>query len=275
MTTDALPAERSRFELVPLSSIRFLPQVRDELDVTKKASMKRSLVTGGLVQPVVLRPMEAGLFTPVDGHYRVAAAMELGWDHIPAVIDGTKRTEADVMGAQLATAECRFELNPMERARGYDNYLRASQVTAAQLAALIGSSEAQVSKTRALIGIRDDLQQLVATGKLAPSVALELNHVTDPGQYELFLQRARAGELTRLELQVARKPHKHRRRAQPAKRPRRITVKLRHGCCLTLPTGACSPIELASLLGELAEQVRQVSSATVDAASLFVDAERA
>src|SRR5690606_8644406 len=124
--------------------------------------------------PIRLRRTRDGRLVVLDGHCRLAAAIDLGWTDIWAIVEESPMSESEIVTVQLAT-QCRFGLNPMERAFAYDRQLKEDGMTAARVAAIAGVSEAQVSRTRALADIRPELQEMVAQGVVGPSLALLLN----------------------------------------------------------------------------------------------------
>src|SRR5207237_1618059 len=56
--------------------------------------LAESLRAHGLLQPIVLRPTAGDRYEVVAGHRRLAAATQLGWTTIPAVVRSTAADEA-------------------------------------------------------------------------------------------------------------------------------------------------------------------------------------
>jgi ParB family transcriptional regulator, chromosome partitioning protein len=222
--------------------------------------------------PIRVRPVEGGKFAVIDGHYRLAGAIEIGLTEIPVVIDDTPLSAADITGVQIATNQCRFDLNPMEEALAYDSYLRNSQSTAARLASLVGKSEAHISRTRALVGIKSEIQELVASETLGPSLALELDRIADSALYQELLHRAKTGTLTRAELLKANSQMPSARpnptASKPA-RPPKLVIPLGQGCSLTISGTVRSITQVLELLQSLVDRARRArEQACDDVASL-------
>lgn len=253
-----------------IDSVKQLPQVRLALDSRKVEHMKDSMAQGGLIYPIHMQALEDGTYVVVDGHYRLAAAEQLGWTEIPAFIQSGQQSEADVIGIQLATAQCRVELNPMEEARGYDGYLRKSRASAAHLAALVGRTESHISRTRALITMKDEVQALVAQGKLGPSIALDLDRIEIPVLYAELLHRAKLGNLTRNDLHTLRKPPRRAKGSAKAPHSARPTISLGNGCSLVLNGSLRTVSEIISILDSLTDRVRRAHATAHDDLSKFI-----
>src|SRR5262249_1725585 len=71
---------------VPIGQIAINPsQPRKEFDEEDMASLKSSLATHGLLNPVLVRPAEGG-YQLIAGERRLRAAKEVGWKNIPVTI---------------------------------------------------------------------------------------------------------------------------------------------------------------------------------------------
>ncbi|MGD9691422.1 MAG: ParB/RepB/Spo0J family partition protein [Phycisphaerales bacterium] len=244
---------------IKLSDTNIEPQVRTSLDQKKVKRLAGSLQEVGQQTPVQLRRTDDGRLVVVEGHYRCAAAAALGWIEILAVIDESPATSVETRSVQLAT-QCRFALNPMERAVAYDAQLRESGMTAAKLAAICGTSESQVSRLRALVAIDPELQKLVAEGKLGPSTALQLSQIADKQQYAELLHRAKAGSLTRAVVEKAARSPGRRRRPHKSGGAAKRVIRLDRGCTLRIGAGLRSTGELVEVLVRGLEAIREAQT---------------
>lgn len=88
---------------------------RTELNQAELQSLTASLKSHGLLQPVVVRPLEAGRYQMIAGSRRLAAAKAAGWKTITASIRDVPADDA----ASIAVVEniVRCDLNPVETAR--------------------------------------------------------------------------------------------------------------------------------------------------------------
>ena len=213
----------------------------------------------GQQESIGLPRLPDGPLKVVHGHCRVAAARLLGWTEMDAIIDETPMTPTEVAAMQLASF-CRADLNPMERAFAYDRLSREPEMTAAKVASIAGTSESQVSRLRALVGVKPEIQELVATGKLGASLAVLLSLVSPEDRYQEILHCASAGTLTRANLEQAQKLVRGPRRfgrTPRAAMPSRCIVPIGKGCQIVLSATVRSLSEVIGVLTEFLERVRQ------------------
>ncbi|RIH90718.1 Chromosome-partitioning protein Spo0J [Calidithermus terrae] len=108
----AVPADRS----LPLEAIRLSPfQARRFFDPTALEELAQSLRQHGMVQPLLVRPVEGG-FELVHGERRLRAARLAGLAEVPVVV----RELSDQQAAEINLVENlqREDLNPVEETRG-------------------------------------------------------------------------------------------------------------------------------------------------------------
>lgn len=248
---------------VGIADIETEHQIRSTLAREQIRRLSESMQESGQQVPIRLRRTRDRRLVVLDGHCRLAAAIDLGWTDIWAIVEESPMSDSEIMTVQLAT-QCRFGLNPMERAFAYSRQLKEDGMTAARLAAIAGVSEAQVSRTRALADIRSELQEMVAQGVVGPSLALLLNKVADQERYLELLQRARAGKLTRTAIEQNCKPSKRTRsRSKRAKSPRRV-IQIGQGCTIKLGASVRTMGEVIDLLTKFIDSVGQSDSESDD-----------
>jgi ParB family chromosome partitioning protein len=136
-TTEAAPApahpipEGSYFAELPPGSIRPNPrQPRTVFDEDELNELVDSIAEVGLLQPIVVRPLESNGEAPtyelVMGERRWRAAQAASLDAIPAIV---RRTEdADLLRDALLENLHRSQLNPLEEAAAYQRCCRTSTV---------------------------------------------------------------------------------------------------------------------------------------------------
>jgi ParB family chromosome partitioning protein len=181
-----------------LSVVRSLPvdqvipnphQPRLALDPQALADLANSIRANGVVQPVVVRPKDDGGYEMVAGERRWRAALQAGLQSIPAIV----RPVSDAQALEIALVENlqREDLNPIERARAYEQYLNTFHQSPESLADRIGESRANVANYLRLLGLPDEVQEMVISGALSMGQARAIAGVADP-QRALAVARASA-----------------------------------------------------------------------------------
>ncbi|CAL9499422.1 ParB/RepB/Spo0J family partition protein [Streptomyces albus] len=194
--TEAEPAEEgvtgevagAFFAEVPLDAISPNPrQPREVFDEDALAELVTSIKEVGLLQPVVVREIEAGSFELIMGERRWRACREAGLERIPAIVRATE-DEKLLLDALLENLH-RAQLNPLEEAAAYDQLLKDFDCTHEELAGRIGRSRSQVSNTLRLMRLSPAVQRRVAAGVLSAGHARALLAVEDGEEQDKLAHR--------------------------------------------------------------------------------------
>lgn len=161
----------------------FDPAAMDELIASVKAH--------GVVQPILVRPIDNSRYEIVAGERRWRASQAAGLHDIPAVVKPLEAGQA----FQIAIIENiqRSDLNAIEEARGYKRLIEEFGHTQAELATIVGKSRSHVTNLLRLLDLPAAVQTLVEEGKLAMGHARALAGATDP---EALARRAVAEGLS-------------------------------------------------------------------------------
>ncbi len=128
-------------------------------------ALAESIRDHGMLQPILVRPMEDGSYRIVAGERRWRAARMLGLDEVPVNIKEMTDTEA----AQLALIENlqRENLNPVEEAMGFKELIEKYGMTQDAVAKTIGSSRSSVSNSMRILALPDRILNMVEDGELS------------------------------------------------------------------------------------------------------------
>jgi ParB family chromosome partitioning protein len=182
-TTTAEADESGDLRRVPLAKIRPNPfQPRNAFDKQAITELASSMRSAGLLQPIVLRPAEAGEYELIAGERRWRAAQQLNWSEIGAVVrdvdDRTLLTLALVENLQ------RDALSPLDEANGYRRLVEDFQVTQSEVAELVGRDRSTVANALRLLRLPQSVQQMLHSGELAVGHARALLQLTDQAAVE-------------------------------------------------------------------------------------------
>ena len=128
-------------------------------------ALAESIRDHGMLQPILVRPMEDGSYRIVAGERRWRAARLLGLDEVPVNIKEMTDTEA----AQLALIENlqRENLNPVEEAMGFKELIEKYGMTQDAVAKTIGRSRSSVSNSMRILALPDRILNMVEDGELS------------------------------------------------------------------------------------------------------------
>ena len=123
-----------------------------------------SIRAQGVVQPIVVRPVEGGDYEIIAGERRWRAAQLAGLQEVPVVI----RDMDDRAAIAVALIENiqREDLNPIEEAVALQRLIEEFDMTHQEAAGAVGRSRAAVSNLLRLLTLNSDVRKLLEHGDL-------------------------------------------------------------------------------------------------------------
>ena len=155
-----------------------------------------SILTQGLLTPLVVRPLDNGEYEVISGHRRLHACKKAGIETVPALIYAIDRDAAAI--ALVDSNLQREKILPSEKAFAYKLKLEAlkHQGTSSQvgtklrsdemIAQQTGDSRNQVQRYVRLTNLIPEILQMVDEGKIALTPAVELSYLTETEQADLL-----------------------------------------------------------------------------------------
>ncbi|MDR0449579.1 MAG: ParB/RepB/Spo0J family partition protein, partial [Rickettsiales bacterium] len=146
-------------------------QPRRTFDENSIKDLAASVKERGVLQPILIRPVfgEGHLYEIIAGERRWRAAQMAGLAEIPALIK--PMTEENSAEVALIENIQREDLSPIEEAFGYKNLADKFGYTDADVSRLMGKSESYIKNIQRLLGLPQDVQDLVNSGQLSASQA--------------------------------------------------------------------------------------------------------
>ena len=159
---------------------RILPnshQPRKNFDETALEELADSIREHGVVQPIVVRPLEDGFFQLIAGERRWRAAQRAGLSRLPAVI----REAGEHAALELALIENlqREDLNPMEEAQAYERLIADFGLTQEEVARRVGKNRATIANMLRLLRLPAEVQQWLRENRLSTGHAKALLSLSD------------------------------------------------------------------------------------------------
>jgi ParB family chromosome partitioning protein len=189
---------------LPVETIHPNPrQPRKRFDHESTSALADSIRAQGLVQPVVVRPREAGGFELIAGERRWRAAREARIPTVPALVRDADDRDTLLLG--LVENVAREELSAVEEARAYALLLDEFGLSLGELAERVGKAKPTVSNRLRLLELPDDVLALVERGDLTEGHARAVLAVPDQdGRRRLARQIVRRGMSVRAAERSAR-----------------------------------------------------------------------
>jgi ParB family chromosome partitioning protein len=173
---------------LPIEKITNNPyQPRKQFDGEELAALAASIKNHGVLQPLVVR-QHGDTYQLIAGERRLRAAKEAGLKEVPVHV--VAFDEQQVFEAALVENIQRSDLNPIEKAQGFKEYLDRFQLTQDQLGARLGLDRSSVSNLLGLLHLPEEIQTAVRNGQLTMGHAKVLKGVLDPAQQAAFAREA-------------------------------------------------------------------------------------
>jgi len=222
-TTDE-PAAKTPPRSLPtdqLSPGRFQP--RRHFDEESLQALADSIKAQGILQPILVRrnPDNPAGYEILAGERRWRAAQAAQLHEVPVII----RDLGDREASEIALVENiqRQDLNPIEEAQGYKRLVEEFGHTQEALAQALGKSRSHIANTLRLLNLPDEIQTMIADGRLTAGHARALITARDP--VEVANQIVSQGLSVRQtegyvrNLETPREGHESRERQVPKKDP--------------------------------------------------------
>jgi ParB family transcriptional regulator, chromosome partitioning protein len=139
-------------------------QPRTRMDGASLDELAQSIREQGIMQPILVRPVDGGRFEIIAGERRWRAAQRAGLKDIPALV----RAVPDQSALALALIENiqREDLNPLEEAQGLQRLIDEFGLTHDAAAKAVGRSRSAVSNLLRLRELAKPVQEYVLAGDL-------------------------------------------------------------------------------------------------------------
>ncbi|OGA73813.1 MAG: chromosome partitioning protein ParB [Betaproteobacteria bacterium RIFCSPLOWO2_12_FULL_65_14] len=162
-------APRESLLTLPVGRIRpgkYQPRTR--MDQQALAELAASIRLQGLMQPLLVRPVDRDRYELIAGERRWRAAQMAGLEEVPALV----REVPDEAALALSLIENiqREDLNPMEEAAGLQRLVDEFKMTHEQAADAVGRSRSATTNLLRLLKLAKQVQEMVMEG------ALEMGH---------------------------------------------------------------------------------------------------
>ena len=152
-------------------------QPRKYFDKEGLEVLAESIAANGLLQPLVVRPVDGDRFQIISGERRWRACRMAGLQEIPVVV----REEDDRAALELGLIENlqREDLNVVEEAEGYRVLMEEYSLTQEQVAVKVGKSRPAVANALRILALPGDVLSMVLSGKLTSGHARALLPLCD------------------------------------------------------------------------------------------------
>lgn len=168
-------------------------QARNIWNEQELSELAESIRANGVIQPIIVRPFSDG-YQLIAGERRFRAAKLISLDKIPALI--RQATDEQLYEWSLVENIHRVDLNPIERAKAYRDYLNAFSLTQTEAAGRLGEDRSVVANYLRLLDLPQDIKQMLADNKLSMGHARAILALPTDELRRKLANRAMAGRLS-------------------------------------------------------------------------------
>ena len=173
-------------------------QPRLAMEQVSLDELAASIREHGVLQPILVRPLENGEFQLIAGERRWRASKAAGLATIPALVEEID----DDTALEISIIENlqREDLSPLDEAAMYDRMVRDHGYSVRRLAQKLGKDKGYLENRLRLADAPEEVQELVSLRKDTLSHAYELMKVEDPRKRKRLAAQVARGELTLIKL---------------------------------------------------------------------------
>ena len=167
-------------EIAVASIVPNTNQPRARFDEEPLDALADSIGRIGLLQPILVRQVEADRFELIAGERRWRAAKRAGLQTIPALVRSVEDQES--LEEALVENLHREDLNPLEEAAAFLQLQQDFGLTQQAVANRVGRSRAAVTNTTRLMQLPGEVQELIASRRLSAGHGRALVGIADSAE---------------------------------------------------------------------------------------------
>ncbi len=208
--------DRKEIAEIPIGEIAPNPyQPRQVFDSAKLAELAESIKEQGMIQPIVVRPVNDS-YEIIVGERRFRAVEKLGWNTIPSIILDSTDNETAMELALIENLQ-REDLNPVEEATAYNRLMTECSLSQADVAVKVGKDRSSVANSVRLLSLSEEIQNLLIKGNISAGHARALLAVPTSTERDLLAAKIVKDGLSVRELERLVYSEKPSRKSNPPK----------------------------------------------------------
>lgn len=169
-------------------------QPRKFFDEAALEELAASIKEHGLIQPIIVSPLEDDRYRIIAGERRWRACRLAGLEEVPALV--REYTAQEISEVSLIENLQREDLNPIEEALGYRNLMEVYGMTQEKIAQTVSKSRSAIANTLRLLTLPEQILDFIKTGELSAGHARTLIGLDDADQQLALANKMITDELS-------------------------------------------------------------------------------
>lgn len=186
-----------KFDVIEVDTGRIEPgesQPRENFDETEIEALAESISKHGVLLPLIVSRAEDGRFNLISGERRLRACRKLGLKRVPVMVrDFTGGTALEI--ALIENIQ-RQDLNPVEKAKGFDRLIEEYEFSQEEIARVMGKSRSFVANSLRLLKLSPVIMDAMVDGRITEGHARAILMVEGDSTRAAMLERIIQGELS-------------------------------------------------------------------------------
>jgi len=180
-------------------------QPRKDMDPEKLQELSDSIAAQGIIQPIVVRKIEAEKYEIIAGERRWRAAQLAELAEVPVLIKDID--DRSMMAVALIENIQREDLNALEEAEALHRLLDEFELTHQQIAESVGKSRTTVTNLLRLLDLASEVKTMLSRGQLEMGHARALLGLEESKQTEIAQKAVRQGLTVRAVEKLVKQLH--------------------------------------------------------------------
>ncbi len=180
-------------------------QPRRDMDPEKLQELSDSIVAQGIIQPIVVRKIEAEKYEIIAGERRWRAAQLAELAEVPVLIKDID--DRSMMAVALIENIQREDLNALEEAEALHRLLDEFELTHQQIAESVGKSRTTVTNLLRLLDLAVEVKTMLSRGQLEMGHARALLGLEESKQIEIAQKAVKQGLTVRAVEKLVKQLH--------------------------------------------------------------------
>ena len=199
-------------------------QPRKDFDEELLMSLSQSIAENGVLQPILVRPAQSGMYQIIAGERRWRASKLAGLTEIPAIVMETD----DLRTATIALIENlqRENLNPYEEAEAFRMLITGFDLTQEEVSVRLGKSRSAVANALRLLDLPESVAQYLRDGTLSQGHCRALLGLKNKETLPALAERVMARNLSVRETEAAVKAQNRQDSRKPKEETHEDTVSV-------------------------------------------------
>ena len=173
---------------IDIQNIRPNPnQPRKVFDPDALMELRDSIISQGVLQPILVEEIAENVYVIVAGERRYRAAKMAGLKTVPCIVRNF--TDLQRMEVSLIENIQRESLNPVEEARAYAYLLTQSGIKQDELAKKVGKSRPAIANSVRILNLPDKMLDALEKGYFTSGHARALLSVENPADQEILFSK--------------------------------------------------------------------------------------